>query len=69
MNKKEVFSWGLYDFANTIFSALFVTFFYPFYIKDFLGGNESHVGLVFGGSMLFVGLIVPFIGALSDVVL
>src|SRR3989344_5353590 len=66
MNKKEVFAWGMYDLANTIFSALFVTFFYPFYVKQFLGGNELQIGLVFGLSMLAVGLIVPVIGAWSD---
>lgn len=66
MKAKEVFAWGVYDLANTAFSALFVTFFFPFYIKHFLGGNELHISLVFGLSMLFVGIIVPVIGALSD---
>lgn len=66
MNKKEVFAWGMYDLANTIFSALFVTFFFPFYVKTFLGGNEFQIGLVFGLSMLLVGFIVPVIGAWSD---
>ena len=68
MNKKEVFAWGMYDLANTIFSALFVTFFFPFYVKTFLGGNEFQIGLVFGLSMLAVGLIVPVIGAWSDAI-
>ncbi len=68
MNKKEVFAWGMYDLANTIFSALFVTFFFPFYVKTFLGGNEFQIGLVFGLSMLAVGFIVPVIGAWSDVI-
>ncbi|MBS3124910.1 MFS transporter [Candidatus Woesearchaeota archaeon] len=63
---KEVFCWGMYDLANTIFSALFVTFFFPLYIKQYLGGNELQLGLVFGLSMLAVGIIVPFIGAWSD---
>ncbi len=67
MNKK-VFAWGMYDLANTIFSALFVTFFFPFYVKQFLGGNEFQIGLVFGLSMLAVGIIVPIIGAWSDAI-
>ncbi|MBN1644974.1 MFS transporter [Candidatus Woesearchaeota archaeon] len=66
MNKKEVFAWSIYDMANTAFSALFVTFFYPLYIKHFLGGTEFQIGLVFGLSMLLVALFVPFIGAFSD---
>jgi len=66
MDKRVVFNWGMYDLANTIFSALFVTFFFPFYVKEFLGGTEFQIGLVFGLSMLLVALIVPFIGAWSD---
>ncbi|HLC32816.1 MAG TPA: MFS transporter [Candidatus Nanoarchaeia archaeon] len=64
--KKEIFAWGMYDLANTIFSALFVTFFFPLYVKQYLGGNEFQLGLVFGLSMLAVGVIVPVIGAWSD---
>jgi UMF1 family MFS transporter len=56
----------MYDFANTAFSALFVTFFFPFYIKHFLGGNEFQIGLVLGISMFLVGVIVPIIGTLAD---
>ena len=66
MRKKEVFAWSVYDLANTAFSALFVTFFFPLYIKQYLGGNEFQIGLVFGLSMLLVAITVPFIGALSD---
>jgi UMF1 family MFS transporter len=66
MRKKEVFAWSMYDLANTAFSALFVTFFFPLYIKQYLGGNEFQIGLVFGLSMLLVAVTVPFIGALSD---
>ncbi|MEM4246710.1 MAG: MFS transporter [Candidatus Woesearchaeota archaeon] len=66
MRKKEVFCWAMYDLANTAFSALFVTFFFPKYVTEFLGGNKFHVGLVFGLSMLLVGLLVPVIGAWSD---
>jgi len=66
MNKKDVFACGMYDLANTIFSALFVTLFFPFFVKVFLGGTEFQIGLVFGLSMLAVGIVVPVIGAWSD---
>lgn len=52
--------------ANTAFSALFVSFFYPLYIKHYLGGTDFQIGLVFGLSMLLVAFFVPFIGSLSD---
>ena len=67
IKKREIFSWALYDLANTAFSALFVTFFFPLYIKEHLGGNEFHIGLVMGVSMLIAAIFVPFIGAISDI--
>lgn len=63
---KKVVSWAMYDFANTAFSALFVSFFFPFFIKHFLGGNEFHIGLAMGISMFFVAILVPFFGAFVD---
>ena len=68
MIPKKAIAWGMYDLANTIYSALFVTFFFPFYIKNYLGGTEFMVGAVFSSSMLLVGLFVPALGAVSDIV-
>lgn len=68
MNIGRVLAWSSYDLANTAFSALFVTFFFPLLIKEILGGTESQIGWVFGLSMLFVGLFVPIIGAFSDAI-
>jgi len=66
MNIKKVIAWSMYDLANTAFSALFVTLFFPLYVKEVLGGTELQIGLVFGISMLIVGVLVPIIGAFSD---
>lgn len=63
---KKVFSWSLYDFADTSFSALYITFFFPILIKTYLGGTEFQVGLAMGLSLLTAGILVPFIGALAD---
>lgn len=63
---KKIFAWALYDFADTAFSALFISFFYPILIKTYLGGNELQIGLSFGLSLLAAAFLVPFIGALSD---
>ncbi|MBW2974546.1 MFS transporter [Candidatus Woesearchaeota archaeon] len=65
--KKEIFGWSVYDLANTAFSALFITFFFPLLIKVYLGGNEFQIGLVSGISMFLAGMFVPFVGALSDI--
>jgi len=63
---KKAVAWSLYDFADTAFSALFITFFFPILISVHLGGNEFHIGLVQGASVLVAALLVPLIGALSD---
>lgn len=35
-----IFSWALYDFANTIFSSNVNTIFFPFYMTEAIGNNE-----------------------------
>ncbi|MCK4522260.1 MAG: MFS transporter, partial [Nanoarchaeota archaeon] len=64
--KKQIFGWSMYDFANTIFSALFVTVYFPLFVI-LKGGNAFHVGLVMSLSMLLAGITVPFLGAFSDI--
>lgn len=63
---KKVIAWSLYDFADTAFSALFITFFFPILIKVHLGGTEFHIGLALGLSALIAAFTVPLIGAISD---
>ena len=65
INKKTI-AWSLYDFADTAFSALFITFFFPILIKVHLGGNELQIGLAMSLSVLFAAILVPLIGATSD---
>lgn len=65
MSKKEIFGWSMYDFAETIFSSLFITLFFPLFVI-LKGGNAFHVGLVMSVSMLIAGLTVPFLGAVAD---
>lgn len=36
-----ILAWALYDFANTIFSSNIVTIFFPFYMKQAIGGSET----------------------------
>ncbi|MCH7568303.1 MAG: MFS transporter [Nanoarchaeota archaeon] len=64
--KKQIFGWSMYDFANTIFSALFITIYFPLFVI-LKGGNAFHVGLVFSASMLLAGLLVPFLGSVADI--
>ncbi len=64
---KKTVAWALYDFADTAFAALFITFFFPILIKIHLGGDELQIGLVMGLSVAVAALLVPFIGAVSDI--
>jgi len=64
--KKQILGWTIYDFANTIFAALFITVYFPLFVI-LKGGNAFHVGLVFSLSMLLAAFLVPYIGALADI--
>jgi len=68
VKNKALYSWYIYDLANTAFSALFITFFFPFFVKEFLHGTEFQIGLVVGISMLLAAVFVPILGALSDII-
>ncbi|MCB9800042.1 MAG: MFS transporter [Candidatus Omnitrophica bacterium] len=59
------FSWALYDFANTIFSAVVVTVYFPLYATDILGANTP-VGISATASMIAAGLMIPALGLLID---
>ena len=63
---KQLFGWGIYDFGNTIFSALFVTIYFPLMVV-LSGGTEFQVGLTFSLSMLVAAFLVPTIGAVADI--
>ncbi len=64
--RNQIAAWCTYDFANTIFSALFITFFFPVFIKTYAGGQEVHVGYVMSVSTLLSAILVPIVGAMSD---
>jgi UMF1 family MFS transporter len=65
MNKK-VFSWALYDFANTIFSMNIVSRYFPVMIITVLGGSDLIVGASRSAAMVLVALTMPVFGAIAD---
>jgi UMF1 family MFS transporter len=76
----QVFSWAMFDFANTSFTVIVITVVFPLYFKDhvvnfetidFLGFELSNPfdffwGLAASLSFFFVALFAPVLGALSD---
>ncbi len=68
--KHKVFSWLLFDFANTSFSVIMVTFVFPLYFKNVICSGEPSGDALWGFSislsMLIVALISPVLGAAAD---
>lgn len=77
-NPREVFAWGMYDFANQSFTLLILTLLFPIYVRQVAvakpGMDEAAIGAmgdrvwssIFAASMLLVVLTSPFVGAFAD---
>jgi len=70
MNKKSVFSWCLYDWANTAFSTVIVTFIFSVYFAKQIVGDEVEGGAQWSFMIAVSGIIIafmsPFLGAVAD---
>jgi UMF1 family MFS transporter len=66
----QIFSWALFDFANTAFYVLILTVGYPLYFKEIVTGGSVQSDLLWGSafsiSMLVVALLSPVLGAVAD---
>jgi len=58
-------SWAFYDFANTIYSALVVSYAIALHVKEFTG-VEKFTFLTMAASLLASGLVLPLAGELTD---
>jgi len=71
MNKKQIFSWCLFDFANSSYSAVILAVIFQVYYINVIVGNAAGQGDLWWGraisaSMLVVSLTSPFLGGISD---
>jgi len=64
--RKDVVSWSLYDFANTIYSMNIVSQYLKLYIVDDLGYDDRWFDIPFAVSMLLAAVFLPALGAMSD---
>jgi UMF1 family MFS transporter len=69
-NRKKIFIWSLFDFANTSFSIVVVTFLYAVYFKKIVAGGES-IGDLYWSlgtsiAMIITAIISPILGAIAD---
>ena len=61
-----VYSWSLYDFANTIFSMNIITMYFPLWVTRDKGGLDIYYSFALSASMVAAGLVMPVVGAMSD---
>ncbi len=68
-NKKEAISWAFYDFANSAYTVLILSFVFPIYFKELVAGVEKgdfYWGLLVSISILLGGVLAPVVGAIAD---
>jgi len=63
--RKEAWAWCSYDFANTIFSGIVVTYAFSLHLNA-VSGQDSWAGFANSLSMFFAALAAPLVGALAD---
>jgi UMF1 family MFS transporter len=70
LRKSVIAAWSLFDFANSSFAMIMVTFVYPLYYAGVIvndGKGDLYWGIAMSSSMLLVALIAPALGAMADV--
>ncbi|MEW5758809.1 MAG: MFS transporter [Candidatus Omnitrophota bacterium] len=65
-NILTIASWGLYDFANTMFSMNIVTLYFALWIVIEKGGQDIYYSLALSTSMIIAAILEPILGAVSD---
>jgi UMF1 family MFS transporter len=69
-NRRAIVAWTLYDFANSPFTTLVVTFVYARYFTEAIAANSIEGTALWGYAMTVTALIVatlsPILGALAD---
>jgi len=69
-NQKTILGWCFYDFANSSFTTIVVTFIYSAFFSDYIVG-EASVGQVYWGNAIticaiIIALLSPIMGAVAD---
>ena len=70
MNKKSVFAWCLFDWANSAFATVIVTFVFSVYFARGIVGDEVAGSAQWGYALAFSGILIallsPPLGAIAD---
>jgi MFS transporter, UMF1 family len=65
-SRRAVWSWAVYDLANTIFSMNIISLYFPLWVVNEMGGRDGHVSIANSAAMVIIILLAPVLGALSD---
>ena len=68
IRRKEVFAWGMYDWANSAYSTVLITVVVSYIKDDVFPGTRGTIvyGWGLGGSMLTAAFLSPVLGAIAD---
>ena len=69
LNKKQVISWSLYDFAASSYVLLIISFIFSIYFKNVIADprtGDFYWGLAVSISILIGAIVSPIIGAVAD---
>jgi UMF1 family MFS transporter len=71
-NRREIFGWGMYDWANSAFATAVIAGFFPVFFKEFWSAgvdtttSTARLGLANSISSIFIALSAPLLGAIAD---
>lgn len=67
INKKlSIFSWSMYDFANTIFAMNVISLYFALWVTVDMKGSDVLYSWALSGSMLLAAVFSPMMGVISD---
>ena len=71
-DKKAIFSWCMYDWANSAFATTVMAGFFPIFFKKFCSDgvdttvSTARLGIANSMASIFVAIIAPILGAIAD---
>ena len=72
MNKKQIYSWALYDWANSAFATTVMAGFFPIFFQEYWSNSDNvslstfYLGLGNSIASIIVALLAPILGAIAD---
>ncbi len=72
-SNKQIYSWAMYDWANSAYATTVMAGFFPLFFKNYFSAetdvitSTAHLGIANSLSSMIIVLLAPFIGAIADV--